>query len=766
MSRRRLDIVLAGAAVVFIVAFWKFRLVDPAAAFGPQSGDAFAQIYPMWVRAAAWMREGILPLWNPYQMCGHPFHAAVLYGIFYPLNAARLLLPPDVAMEVTIVVHLFAAWCFMYAYARGGLELEPLGSAVAATTFALSGFVVYDAVWFLPAVGAAVWIPLAFLALEKILDARGVQWVVLLAMATAMPILAGWLQTWMHTMQAIGLYVVVRLATLAAQRRWADILRAGILLSLGLGAGLALAAVQLLPSFELQRMGWRRPGGLSLIQQLAYGPTPPSMLARDAVDPTPSYPRQSYLGMLALIVLPLSVVPAIMSARTRPRVAGLWVVLVWGVGVAISVFGPFFTIYRMLPGGTWFRVPARAIYLYAFAGSALVGIAMSAIATVVDHSRMRRTRIVVVAAITALALAVVTRSPRAIVLLAVGIVAVTALAFAWGKFRRVAAASVVVVIAADLFCATYDTAARPFGHLELFDDAKAVFDFVQERQGLGRTFVDHPWPFAPGIVSKQGTIRGIFMIGDYEVLSTERFGRYCAAMNAGPGAPDASQFIGICRFNDVRGRIRLLERLGTRFVIEPKQFPQRMAYFIRAGWPLVFNDAKSGLVVLENPHPLPRAYVTYDPVVVRDADEALRRVTDPLEPVTAVFLEQDSLDGPPPPGQRGPLTRANIIAYEPNRVAIDTTADGDGFLVLTDSFYPGWRAYVDGRRQPIARANYLFRAVRVSAGSHHVEFRFVPMTFWLGALVSAVTGVFLCAVCWFDRRSAVGRGGSLAATRR
>jgi uncharacterized membrane protein YfhO len=74
---------------------------------------------------------------------------------------------------------------------------------------------------------------------------------------------------------------------------------------------------------------------------------------------------------------------------------------------------------------------------------------------------------------------------------------------------------------------------------------------------------------------------------------------------------------------------------------------------------------------------------------------------------------------------------------EPEHVRIRTNAAGPAYLVLSDSWYPGWVATVDGQEAPIARANVLFRAVEVPAGGHLVEFRYRPTSLVLGSAVSA-----------------------------
>jgi len=78
-------------------------------------------------------------------------------------------------------------------------------------------------------------------------------------------------------------------------------------------------------------------------------------------------------------------------------------------------------------------------------------------------------------------------------------------------------------------------------------------------------------------------------------------------------------------------------------------------------------------------------------------------------------------------------------------VVLRVHATKPGFLHLTDQYFPGWRATVNGTPAPILRANFLFRAVEVPAGDSLVEFRYVPMSLYLGAAVSLLSGLALGA---------------------
>jgi uncharacterized membrane protein YfhO len=83
---------------------------------------------------------------------------------------------------------------------------------------------------------------------------------------------------------------------------------------------------------------------------------------------------------------------------------------------------------------------------------------------------------------------------------------------------------------------------------------------------------------------------------------------------------------------------------------------------------------------------------------------------------------------------------------------IDVNAPQPGYLVLTDAYYPGWIATVDGQAVEIERANIMFRAVRVPAGQHSVEFHYQPQSLSLGLLISIGTMAVLFGAGLIARR--------------
>ena len=84
-----------------------------------------------------------------------------------------------------------------------------------------------------------------------------------------------------------------------------------------------------------------------------------------------------------------------------------------------------------------------------------------------------------------------------------------------------------------------------------------------------------------------------------------------------------------------------------------------------------------------------------------------------------------------------------IIRYTPEEVVIQATTDTPAYLLLTDTYYPGWQATVDGQPAEIQRADLMFRAVRLEPGTHQVVFRYRPTSVRLGIWIS-VLALVLC----------------------
>ncbi len=150
----------------------------------------------------------------------------------------------------------------------------------------------------------------------------------------------------------------------------------------------------------------------------------------------------------------------------------------------------------------------------------------------------------------------------------------------------------------------------------------------------------------------------------------------------------------------------------------------------------------SDLKLYRNKFVLPRAFLITRYEVIADPRKLLEAMqSNAFNPVNKVYLEE-------PPPRFSAVTvnlaaRVNISDYRNNQVAIDVQSPQDAFLVLSDAYYPGWRAFLDGQNTKIYRADYTLRGVRIPAGKHKLKFVFEPRSLYWGAAISLVTLLLL-----------------------
>jgi hypothetical protein len=161
---------------------------------------------------------------------------------------------------------------------------------------------------------------------------------------------------------------------------------------------------------------------------------------------------------------------------------------------------------------------------------------------------------------------------------------------------------------------------------------------------------------------------------------------------------------------------------------------------------LVYQGADGWIYKLN--HALPRAFLVQHINAVPDAPAALGMLVDKTfdaNKSAIVISEQTALETglTAPASQEIFKGRAAIASDLLNEVVIESATNVAAMLVLNDSWDPGWRAYVDGREQPVLRVNYAFRGVVVPPGEHTVLFRYRPRALLIGLSLSAAT---LCAL--------------------
>ena len=180
-------------------------------------------------------------------------------------------------------------------------------------------------------------------------------------------------------------------------------------------------------------------------------------------------------------------------------------------------------------------------------------------------------------------------------------------------------------------------------------------------------------------------------------------------------------------------RMRILERSNVKYWVDgdsPTTFSD--------GRPVILPDR---LKVLKAP--LPRAFMVPGMRFTKD-NRLLSTYYDPsFDPLKEVLLSESVKFE----ASSHFMGQVDQVEYRPNRVTVKTRQQGNGFLVLMDSYFPGWTVKVDGKEQPVLKANHFYRAVQLDSGEHTLEFEYYPEGFNLGLMITGTSLLLLTFAC-------------------
>ena len=728
-----------------MIGFWYFALVVPATltTVTLRSADLYSEHYPVARYAGEMLRRGEIPLWNPYQLNGIPFLAVPHSRLFYPPNLIYLLPQTGIAIEIDLVFHwLFAGvglWLLVRAWG-----MSHLAGFAAATSFMLSRWLV-DAIQWPGIIACAAWLPWTLLSIEGVL--RRQRWAPIgLALALAMQLFNGATEFIVYNAYACALYSGIRLIDLGRGERTQDVfLRIGVLCA-AVTAGVGLAAIQLLPTLELLTESGRLGGGTHLEFALGgplTGHLPEAPFLMGALNAE----GWSALGLLPLLGLVLF-----------PKQQGLrspWIfALLLVTYSSLLIFGGwFFELYFDTFLGQMFRRPTKFFYQYNLGLGIFAAVAMNRLLELRDNRSLLGSH------------------PWEI-----GLAGIVTLA--WGIWLLVVAHSVpwilgsIALLATFVFvrdpkqrtwvclalCATQvvhltlvprNNSMRPFRQEHRFDSIENVFDSLRDQADLQRIYTSPMFIFDPATTPKQGLLRGAYMAVDYEPLTTGRQRDYYLRASMEPSV--TAHFSG-GYFVGENTRWGLLDNASVRFYLalanEPAfDFLRTLSTKPRKTG--VRMHRQRGVDVFERTQALPRAYFVANALEIPNAEAILDRMSQPrFHSRNFVLLERE----------RGSLTRSNrppgsshveIEAPDSDTLRIDVWSDQPGYVVLTDTWYPGWEATVNGETVPIHRANFLFRAVEVQQGDSQIVFRYAPQSLRDGAQISGLFALALAVVAGY-----------------
>jgi hypothetical protein len=268
----------------------------------------------------------------------------------------------------------------------------------------------------------------------------------------------------------------------------------------------------------------------------------------------------------------------------------------------------------------------------------------------------------------------------------------------------------------------------PFNQPQLIFPLTPVIEFIKKQPGIFR--VDG----GGAIPVNMWLPYGLESLAAYDAVYPLRTAEYIAAVNSGSIEKPQGRHGTILRYDS-----RLLDMANVCYLLAVKTDTENFQLKKLAP---VFEDKR--VVVLKNNDCLPRAWMVGN-YEIKSGQEIINRLIDPnFDPRSSVILESEPKIAIVKNGG-GLNEKITWERYEANRQELLVEADSDGFLVITDSYYPGWKAYIDEEPAEIYRANFNFRTIYLPAGNHRVRFNYEPVWVKIGGGIS-LTGLAIFAI--------------------
>jgi hypothetical protein len=718
------------------------------------------------------LREGRIPLWDPSSFCGQPYLANYQAGVFYPINLLLLPFSPERSLGLSVWIHLVLAGVGGMLLLRM-LGLSPGASLIGGLLFSTNGALAVRTGQ-VTMLATPAWIPLVlYLAARAV---RGMS-ALPLALSFACFLLAGFPPIVLWGSLLAAAWTVHEWLAVRRSEGIRPLLRAGFGFLLGAG----IAAVQLVPTAEfllhsdrirftygeLLSSSWHPAALIRLLVPDWFGSPRVQDSWIELLKRGDGHYFQSYLSTAAYVGIGTLVFLALGAADAwRNRSARF--LMIAGFAASLVLLGtPALRLVAALPGLAGSRVD-RIVHLV------VIALLVPSSFGIEKATRPFRRRVPLLAALfLVLLLGGLWGGTDALADRLVGegreravLSVLDGRSFGWAFFflggaallvllpRRARASRFFLPLVGLLLVADTGIRARAC-HVTVGPEGlpRETIEtrFLGEQAGDGRIVRFRDLVIPPGLPG----IFGLEDVEGYNALTIKDYRAYYRTVS--------ESAVKERRINPLRDETELdsplLGALSARWILSKSVLPEDRFPLLHAG----------RIRIYENPRALPRAYLA-DRVVpgplepaealallaVRPAQERLAVVEDAIPPIP---------EGTTAEGAVGEWLRANgggessfapdvpldgsvlFGAREPERVVLDCAARAGGMLVLSDSYYPGWVARVDGAPAPIHRVNRIFRGVVVPAGVHRVEFRYEPLSFKLGALLSllSLAGALLAA---------------------
>ena len=655
--------------------------------------DLTLLFYPWTQFSKEMLLKGEIPLWNPYTHCGMPFLANMQSGVFYPLNLPFYFFNFVTAFRIYIFIHFFLSCLFMYFLLRN-FKLSVLSSIFGAIVWTFSGAVV-TRLEFFSVLGTIIWLPLEFLIIKKLIDSDKsyslIRNIFYLSIIMSIQFLAGHPQDFIYSNYALFLFIIFWVIYNKKISYLIYFFSVIIIV-------ICITAIQFFPSVELilnsRRISSNVQYGLSYEESTKYSFELKDI--KNIICPFfyKNFNRNNNDNDNNIIHLQIehlyAKLPYLGIIGSIFAIIGLFIVnnkirlyLIFLIFTCIILsLGKNFPFYHILYN---LFFPLRMI---------------------------RHTAKIMY--ITIFALSILSAFGTKIIK------------------KQIILLFLVITTFFELYY--YKIYVFPVLEHNIFEQEGFNIKFLKKNNGLHRFMIT---PLTYNYTRSFG--KDIFQaVVNYNDRLYGNLNMKYKLFNFFGQDTDLKYFRmyldKVYSKNNIDEASQLLSLANVRYILSYKNIKTRKFKLV----------SKYNCYLYENKKFLPRMYIV-NKVIYKKKEEVLNYIDTPnFNPVEEVVLISDINENEIDVKKIPLKTEIRYIYYTPNEITSIVYTNLESYLVLLDTYYPGWKAYIDGNETPIYRANFLFRAIKLSPGTHEVIFNYSPLSFKFGKLLSIITLISLC----------------------
>lgn len=673
------------------------------------------------------------PLWTQYLATGFPILAEGQIGTFYLPNLVLFrFLPTVIAYNLNLVIAFFLSAIGSYLFIRK-LNLSPLAATFGAFVFTFSGFLSVHLNHF-NLLQAASLLPLLFWSILLLWKTPSLPFAILFAFILSQQIFTGHFYIVFITLVGIFIFLVSYCFTTITHCSVAIVLKKTGYFFFGLTLSIFLSSIQLLPTIELWQQS-ARSGGLDFETVTSY-PYPfkhlltfinPYVFGNPANGSYPPFDagwgifweNTAYIGVVPLFLALLS----IFFYKVKNVKIG-WVILITSLLLVLGKNSPLYFIFSF-PPFNFFRVPSKFLLLTTFALTILSAytsekIIKKSFESICPHIQK------------------------------------------FLKFTFFCLFFLLALLDEYRFSHNYP----PVSPARFWTQTPQTARFLQGKEGRTATigasyawnsvFLKDGWKdispyvyFRNSLYPNYNFFFSIQQVGINTGGLTPRRTSFWKAIVEDTKIDEKSKIASITALSKNALSLSSVNYIISNYKIKDKSLLKEINKI---------NPPKNLILdpfyIYENTDSLPRSYLSFQTQLVSTVEEVYRYLSNGVFlKEKKILVEEKELNFHQPEEANGDIS---ILTSSDTEIVLKSFSNYDGILVLTDTHYPGWEAYIDQSPTKIYPVNLYQKGIFLTSGEHQIIFRFQSESFKLGKIITVsswiiISLVVFASLCFFPR---------------